>query len=104
MVDNPYVFKKTSDPGVPRNFDRSVKLFREGIRVANNGDLTTANSKVVVAYLIDTRCAKGHLYHFYPKATKTRTQKLLTIFLYGQHDIGENTNCSITHIQNGTWY
>jgi tetratricopeptide (TPR) repeat protein len=45
---------KTTDPEA-RDFDRSVELFRAGVRAARAGDLETGQKKIAAAYLLDRR-------------------------------------------------
>jgi hypothetical protein len=48
---------KTTDPEA-RDFDRSVELFRAGVRAARAGDLQTGEKKIAAAYLLDRRCMR----------------------------------------------
>jgi hypothetical protein len=48
---------ETTDPEA-RDFDRSVELFRAGIRAARAGDLETGEKKIAAAYLLDRRCMR----------------------------------------------
>lgn len=57
----PHAFrnKKTTDPET-RDYERSIELFREGLRAARRGDLSTGRTKIAAAYLLDYRSGRWY--------------------------------------------
>lgn len=60
-LHRPLYPSKTTDPEA-RDFDRSVELFREGVRACRaDNDLATGEKKLAGAYLLDRRCMRAYV-------------------------------------------
>ena len=79
-IENPFTANKTTDLET-RDFARSVELFRQGIRLAHAKDLSTAKSKIAIAFLLDVRCARG-LVSFISPGERQMHQYLLSNTLF----------------------